>query len=509
MSCSVVTSFPSARGPGRAGRWRGTALCSAVTALVVAAAVPSSRLIAQDSPDSIHYKGITITPGGFFAGEAAYRTHSEEADIGSSYNAIPFDNTSQYYLSEFRGSARQSRLSLGVAGSPDANVHLSGYWESDFLTVGTSSNSNESNSYALRIRQFYAQAKTNDGWGFLAGQAWSTLTTSKSGVAGSSQHVPLTIDAQYSVGFDWARQWQLRAWKDFSNVASWAVALEGAASTVTAHGAPSNYLLGQAGGSLLNATANYTTDLSPDLVTKLAFEPGFGHWEIKAIGRVFRDRIINPSDTSSIGSYDFHTFGGGVGFGIWLPFNMIENGGAKRDVFDLGIDGLWGAGIGRYGSGQLADATIRPGGQINPIRAAHSLLSLEAHPSRHLDVYAYAGAEYEYRDSYLVGTKYTGYGLPNANNSGCTTEELPTSAFGPTSGTCTGDTRLLLMGIVGFWHHIYVGPYGNFQWGLQYTYDDRETWSGAPPAASPAGTPGLAPTAIDPMVFLSVRYYIP
>ena len=509
MSCSVDTSFPSPRGPGRHARWRGIVLWSAVTALVVATAVPTSRAFAQDSVDVFHYKGITITPGGFFAGEAAYRTHSEGADIGSSYNAIPFDNTTQYNLSEFRGSARQSRLSLGVAGSPDADVHLSGFWESDFLTVGTTSNSNESNSYALRIRQFFAQATTNDGWGFLAGQAWSTLTTDKHGVAGRSEHVPLTIDAQYVTGFDWARQWQLRAWKGFSDQAWVVAAVEGAASTVTAHGAPANYVLGQVGGSLLNGTANYTTDLSPDVVAKLAFEPGFGHWEIKAIGRVFRDRIINPSDTSSIGSYNFHTFGGGVGFGFWLPFNMVEQNGHKRDVFDLGIDGLWGAGIGRYGSGQLPDATIRPGGQINPVRAAHTLVSLEAHPSRHLDIYAYGGAEYEYRDDYLTGTKFDGYGLPNANNSGCTTEELPTSTFVPLAGTCTGDTRVLWMGVVGFWHKVYTGPAGTFQWGLQYTYLTRETWSGAPPAASPAGTAGIAPTAIDPMMFLSVRYYIP
>lgn len=507
MSVLVDTSHPFGHRPSR---WRRTMACSVMTALVVAVVAPTSRAGAQDVPppqDSIRYKGITIVPGGYFAAEALYRTHNETADIGSSYNAIPFDNTTNYYLSEFRGSARQSRLALRLLSNPSPDLHLTGYWESDFLTNGTSSNSNESNSYALRLRQFYGQLTTNDGWGFAAGQTWSLLQTQKSGVAPGAYN-PNTIDAQYVVGFDWARQWELRAWKGFNNQVWGAVSLEGAATTVTAHGAPSNYVLGSVGGSLLNSLQNYTTDLSPDVLAKLAFEPGFGHWELKAVGRVFRDRIVNPSDTSSIGSYNYHTFGGGVGFGVWLPFNVVEAGGKKRDVFDFGVSGLWGAGIGRYGSGQLPDATIRPGGQIVPIRAAHGLLSLETHPAHSLDIYGYGGAEYEYRTSFTT-TKAVGYGSPLANNAGCTTEELPTGPFAPASGTCVGDTRVLWMGALGFWYKFLQGNYGTFQWGIQYTYLTRETWSGLTPTGSPAGTPGLAPTAIDPMLFTSFRYIIP
>ena len=56
-----------------------------------------------------------------------------------------------------------------------------------------------------------------------------------------------------------------------------------------------------------------------------------------------------------------------------------------------------GQGVGRYGSAQLADATLRPDGTLEPIRNYHGLFSLETHPQPKLDVYAYYGGEYAKR----------------------------------------------------------------------------------------------------------------
>jgi hypothetical protein len=41
---------------------------------------------------------------------------------------------------------------------------------------------------------------------------------------------------------------------------------------------------------------------------------------------------------------------------------------------------------------------------------------------------------------------------------------------------------------------------------MQYSYTDRQTWSGAP---AKGGTVGLEPNALDQMVFNSFRYYLP
>jgi hypothetical protein len=508
MSCSVDTSYPSAR----ARPWRGAAMWSALTVLAAVPFIPSSRALAQDTlPNQvIHFKGVTLTPGGYFAAEGLYRTHSTEADIGTSYNAIPFTGTSPYFLSEWRGSARQSRLSLLAAGTPNSSVKLSGYWESDFLSAGVTSNSTESNSYTMRLRQFWGQMNFTSGFGFVAGQAWSTITTEKKGVAPLQEFIPQTIDAQYVTGFNWARQWQLRLWTDLgSNNHAWLVgAVEETQTTVGGHGAPANVVLGQVGGSLLNSTANYSTDLAPDVVAKFVFEPGFGHWEIKAIGSVFRSRVVF-ADTALQTSYNSHVFGGGVGIGTVFPFYETRADGTKRDVVDFGVSGLYGRGIGRYGTGQLADVVVRPNGQLAPILQGQGLASLEIHATPRLDIYLYGGAEYNDRNAFVTGVKGSGYGSPLLSNAGCQTELPPVAGpYVPLSGTCNADTRALWMGVGGFWYRFYQGPYGRFQFGMQYSYLQKETWSGLPAASNPLG-PGIQPTAIDPMGFFSFRYYLP
>jgi hypothetical protein len=455
---------------------------------------------AQDVPDTnakIRYKGLTLTPIGYFAAEAVFRSHNETADIGSNFNNIPFSHTTNYNLTEFRGTARQSRIGLAVEGKPSKDLKLNGFWESDFLTVGTTSNSNESNSYALRIRQFWGGATLASGTSFYAGQMWSLMTPAKTGVAPRGEAVPVIIDAQYNVGFDWARQWGLRLAQNFNNKAFFAIGLEESQMTFGGHGVPSQVFIGNTGGSQLNSTANYSTDLTPDVVAKLAIEPGFGHWEVKAIGRTFRDRIVDTTGALG-GSRTVVRTAGGVGVGVWWPF-MYEG----RDVLDFGVSGMWGNGIGRYGSSQLIDATTRADGTIVPVRAAHALVTIEMHPTKQLDIFAYGGTEYEYRmATYNSKGAATGYGAPEFKNINCEHEYQPTGPFAggaPPTGTCTGDTRDLWEGTLGFWYSFYRGSAGRFAWGAEYHYISKNTWVGV----------GGQPQAIDPMFFTSFRYYLP
>src|SRR5581483_8678026 len=357
-----------------------------------------------DTTFKIRYKGLTLTPIGYFAGEAVWRERNETADIGSNFNATPFTHSTNAQLSEFRGSARQSRIGLMADAKLNRDVSFRGYWESDFLTVGTTSNSNESNSYALRVRQIWGGA-TIDHSSFYAGQMWSLMTPMKNGAAPRSEAVPLTIDAQYNVGFNWARQWGVRFVQDFNHKAAFAIGAEESQMTFGGHGIPANVFVGNTGGSLLNSTANYSTDVAPDVVAKLSIDPGPFHFEIKAVGRLFRDRVVDTGATASQSVTAIRT-AGGVGAGLWIPFNY-----EGRDVLDLGVSGLWGNGIGRYGTGQLLDATTRADGKIVPIRNAQGLVSIEAHPTKQLDIFLYGGSEYEYRMvTYTSAGKAVGYG---------------------------------------------------------------------------------------------------
>src|SRR5271155_911098 len=134
-----------------------------------------------ENPIAIRYKGISITPGGFLAGETVFRNKAEAADIDTGFNQIPLPGNPGSHTTEFNGSGRQSQLTMLAEGKLNT-VKFTGYVETDFLGTGISSNNNESNSYVLRLRQGYGQAKADNGWAITARQMWSLATETKKGV---------------------------------------------------------------------------------------------------------------------------------------------------------------------------------------------------------------------------------------------------------------------------------------------------------------------------------------
>jgi hypothetical protein len=482
---------------------------------------------ALESPLAIHYKGITLTPGGFAAAETVWRSHALGADINTPFNSIPFDGSVQSHMSEFFGSGRQSRLSLLAEGKL-GSAKIGSYYEADFLSAGTTSNNNQSNSYTLRLRQAFAQAALNSGWTFTGGQMWSLVTETKKGVDNRSEALPMTIDPQYNVGFSWARQYGFRVSKNISNKAWAAFSIEDSQATVGGHGASTNFVLGQQGASsgLYNPTANYSYNPTPDFIGKLAVEPGWGHFEVFGVFTDFRDRIYplaTATKPSAVGAFNNSAFDGGIGANIR---------GTIAKHFDLGVHFLGGNGIGRYGSAGLSDLVVRPDGVLVPVRNYQTLGTLEYHGTR-LDVYANVGGEYESRTAFESGGKGVGYGSTLFNNSGCYTETppalttttvaTPPTSTDPTGGTasipvpgavgtpltngfnpgglsnCNGDTRSIIEGTLGFWYRFYQGPKGRIQWGPQYSYIVRNTWAGK----------GGNPSATENMFFTSFRYYLP
>jgi hypothetical protein len=470
----------------------------------------------MESPITLRFRGINITPGGYAAGEFVRRSRALGADLSTPYNSLTMPGASQSQLSEFFGSGRQSKATVFVDGKL-ANVDLSSYISTDFLSSGVTSTSTETNSYTLRLRQAWAQAKFNNGWSFLAGQAWSLVTENGFGIGpdddmGKTNDArPKTIDPNYNVGFDFARQWGLRLTKSFDKVA-FAVAVENAQGTATTHGNANNYLFTQAGASnSYNTLSTYTFNPSPDLIAKIAFDPGFGHYEIFGLYDRFTDRVFPCEDIAST-----TTCGGSTtpGPNPTDAFNYSKNGGgvgasarwlfAKR--LTLGLKGFGGSGIGRYAPGGLPDATVNPDGTVRLVKNLQGIGTLEL-KTKHVDFYSYGGVEYADRTWSVdpISGKPVGYGAPGFNNTGCYTETAPGTSgvvSGPVPGSlanCTSDTRALIEGTVGFWYRFYSGPKGRFQYGTQYSYVTRNTWVGD----------GRQPNGIDNMVFTSFRYYLP
>jgi len=87
---------------------------------------------------------VKVTLGGFIAAESVWRQRNQVNDIGTAFGAIPYPFSPLYNEHEFHGTARQSRISLLVEGNIDPYQKLSGYYESDFLGVGQTSNYNQS-----------------------------------------------------------------------------------------------------------------------------------------------------------------------------------------------------------------------------------------------------------------------------------------------------------------------------------------------------------------------------
>ncbi len=455
------------------------------------------RVDALESPLAIHYKGVTLTPGGFLAAETVWRSHALTADINTPFNTLPYKGATAAQNSEFYGSGRQSRASLLVQGKL-ASVTGTGYYEADFLSAGVTSNNNQSNSYTLRQRQVWGQAAFNDGWTFTGGQMWSLVTETRVGLDNRTEATPATIDAQYQVGFSWARQYGVRLTHNFSNKAWLGISIENAQELITAHGNPSNFVVGNlgTGGGLYNTTANYSWNLTPDYILKFAFQPGFGHYEVFGIASDFRETIYpgaTLSPPTAAGAFNSSVWGGGIGANArWML--------AGKKI-ELGVHYLGGPGVGRYGTTTLPDLTVKPNGQLATLHSNQGLGSFEIH-TRRLDTYAYFGAEFVGRAYYEFKGKPEGYGSPLFNNSGCYFPVLPGGANGFTPGAlanCNGDTRDIMEATFGFWYKPYNGEKGRFQFGPQYSYVIRNTWRGI----------GGAPNAVDNMIFSSFRYYLP
>jgi hypothetical protein len=495
-----------------------------------------TQKIASESPTTMHFKGITISPGGFLAAEFVRRSRALASDVNTPFNSLTMPGASASNLSEFFGSGRQSRISMLAEGKL-ASAKLSGYVEADFLSAGASSNNNQSNSYSLRQRQAFGQAALDNGFTVTGGQMWSLVTETKHGTDNRSEALPMTIDAAYTVGFSWARQYGLRVSKNFGNKVWFAVSMENPQATVSTHGNASNFIVGSAGAgggvyngavtactSTFNTTtsgvtttcspaASYAFNPSPDVVAKLAFEPGFGHYEVFGVYSRFRDRVF-PCEDQALTT----PCGTGTGPNASAAYNSSKNGGgvganarwsfANKHV-DFGLHGFGGSGVGRYGSGGLADTSVRADGTLDLIRNYQGLTTLEWHGLK-VDVYLNAGAEYNSRASGFdaVSGKHVGYGSPFFSNTGCYTETGPgAGGFLPGGlSSCTADTRVLIEGTAGFWWKLYDGSRekvnkGRLQFGPQFSYVTRNAWSGSSSPNEPHG--------IDGMIFTSFRYYLP
>ena len=173
--------------------------------------------------------------------------------------------------------------------------------------------------------------------------------------------------------------------------------------------------------------ANLSFNEAPDIITKVAFDPHWGHYEIFGIGR-FAHQTVYPGETTNsnlyggltdiasgltvapalttAGSYSNSVFEGGGGASLRVPI--------VPKVLTVGFKGMYGTGLGRYGNSTLADLTTNASGEFSPLHNGSALVTVEANPTPRMALYLNYGADYASRDDWGSSGVTTSLGGPSA-----------------------------------------------------------------------------------------------
>ena len=429
---------------------------------------------------------VTMILGGFINMSMTERNRHVPAGTYTLSKAIPFPNEPQYYTDNFSATARYSRLSMLVRGNLNKDSIVSGYFEMGLASGVNTTSYYKSNSFAMRLRQAYL-AYDNDrlGWHILVGQAWSLLTANRIGIVARQEALPITIDMGLTAGTVWARQPQIRIVKDFYHHRLWAGFSVENPATLYDHtcydsagtSCPWNntdgqltlpngnrVTIGHTGQGLSPNGSFFPNEIAPDIIGKLAWDPSWGHYEIKGILHFPHDRVTlygNGGKTPLGIGHNNTAIAGGGGASMILP--LIPH------KMEMHLGGVVGKGIGRYGGAFLPDATVNQFGQPVPLFSAIASTGIVGHPSRTIDIYGYFSMQESgrsYWGNQVYG--YGGYGSPYFNTAGCMTE----------GGTCQGSTHRIIEGTIGAWWRFFKGRVGTIENGVQIIYTQRKLWPG-------------------------------
>jgi hypothetical protein len=445
-----------------------------------------------EHPLALNYKGITITPGGFLSAVGIFRTHNTGSDTTSNFGGIPFSGTSNSHLSEFRFTARHSNLNLMAQGTV-RGIKASTYVEIDFEGAAPTANETITNSFTPRIREFWGNVELKNGLSFLGGQEWELMTPNRKGIAPKGEFRPATIDASYLVGYHYARETMFRVTKKVNDQLTFAVAVENPETVTQGSGAPPSCSTGTAncivpGVQGTGFAAVTSTDAAPDIAVKVAFDPGWGHYELGGIARFYRSRFVTTTNSPD-GGTNTTNVGGAFAVNAILPL-------VPKKV-DFYLASIAGRGVGRFLPGGGVDVIVKPDGTLMPVQGAGIMAGFETHPRPDWDINLYAGNEYYDRTIYLNATGgQVGYGRTTANQTTCSFE-VPTSAT-----ACEANNRDIWEITPQIWHRFWRGKEGMLQWGLQYQYIHRRPWQGN------VGT-APNPVGIENVVMTALRWYFP
>jgi hypothetical protein len=396
-------------------------------ALHSAAPAPATTVVQEtekpkESPLSFRIGGTEFTPGGFVDFENIFRSTNTGNAASTSFGAIPFSNTVQGHLTEFRSTGQYSRYNLKISGKYGAN-NVVGYIEGDFngndaanVFVGT-------NPHTNRLRLYWLDLKRGS-WEFLGGSSWGLETPNRKGLSPMPSDLMLTIgeDANVHVGVPHTRAGLFRAVYHGGDNFQWGVEVQNPQQFVGAGEVIFPFAFNAALGVQFDANNNPgTPNVFPDILTKMAWDTGGNHsFHFEAGGMMTSVKITDVP----IGGTSFvkHTKIGG-GFMAGLNYELAKN-------FRLIGHGMYGNGIGRYLIALGPNAVVHPV-QTGPtsfdvdaslVHSGSIILGAEATAGKSQFGFYYGGAYFQ-RNAFpdltspLLVKPFIGFGGINSPNS--------------------------------------------------------------------------------------------
>jgi len=366
----------------------------------------------KPSPLSFSIGGAQFTPGGFVDFENVFRSTNTGNVVGTNFGQIPFSNTVQGHLTEFRSSAQFSRLSIKVTDK-FKGMDITGYAEMDFNGNDAANVFVTANGHTNRLRLYWLDVKKGK-WEFDAGQMWSWLTPNRVGIgpATSDLFVTQNEDANINVGLPYSRANQFRVAYHANDHWAFGVGIENPQQYVGIGEVVFPFLFNAQLGPQFDAANNAgTPNLHPDIIPKITFDTGTNnHFHLEFVGLVTskKDAVIGLTP-----NFVTHTVtGGGGSVNASIVF-------AKK--FGLYANTFWSDGGGRYLFGLAPDVVVRPDGSLSLVHSEGGTIGFEWQMSPNTLVAGTYGAVYAQRNFFLdftnpVPGRFAGFGAPNSPN---------------------------------------------------------------------------------------------
>jgi hypothetical protein len=412
----------------------------------------------QEPIGSIKLGDAILTLGGFVDFENIFRSTNTQSNIATNFGSIPFSNTAQGQVSEFRSTAQFSRLNVKVTEKFHGD-DITGYVEGDFGGNDAAGVYQSVNPHTNRLRLYFIDLKRGK-WEFLAGQTWSWMTPNRTGIGPMPPDLAITYneDQNLGVGVPYTRAAEFRAAYHANEHWAMGVAVENPNQYIGTYVAlPSEFTA--VGNQFDNGANAGAANLMPDILSKVTYDQDFSgrhfHAEVTGLFNGVHAAVTPVGSTS----YDKRrAFGGG---------GQIAANYELRPKLLLLANAFWSDGGAHYLVATGPQLVVRPNlagddVSLSMVHAGAGSAGLEWIANEKEAFAAYYGADHYGRNFFpdttdtahpgtIIG--FGGPGSPNTNNRAI--------------------QQVTFDWLQTFWKH---PRYGALQSYVQYSYLTRSPW---------------------------------